>query len=104
MSERGIRRRLDDLDGQPVTDHLNERIEFSFRGMDYVIDLRPTNAEKLKSVLRQYINHAQLVEPATNGKELIDPDEVFDSGHCEDTLPDILRWGTVKLLKSTDLR
>lgn len=91
MVERLIRYRVDDLDGLPVADDLNQRIEFSFRGTDYVIDLRPVNARKMKTVLRQYIKVARKVEVRAVGPAA-DVEEPFDSPCSEDQLEVILRW------------
>ncbi|MDZ7917750.1 MAG: histone-like nucleoid-structuring protein Lsr2 [Rhodococcus sp. (in: high G+C Gram-positive bacteria)] len=88
--ERLIRQCVDDLDGLPVEDDLNQRIEFSFRGTDYVIDLRPANADKMKAVLRQYISVARVeataVSPATG------VEESFDYPCTGGQLQVILRW------------
>lgn len=91
MVERLIRHRVDDLDGLPVADDLNQRIEFSFRGTDYVIDLRPANAKKMKMVLRQYIKVARKVEVVTTD-QATGVEESFNSPCTEDQLEVILRW------------
>lgn len=91
MVERLIRHRVDDLDGLPVDDDINQRIEFSFRGTDYVIDLRPANADKMKAVLRQYINVARRVE-ATAAAQATGVEESFDSPCTEGQMQAILRW------------
>lgn len=92
--ERLIRQCVDDLDGSPVADDLNQRIEFSFRGTDYVIDLRPANAERMKAVLRQYIDVARRVE-AKAGAQATGVDESFDYPCTEDQLQVILRWAKI---------
>ncbi|MFD6517914.1 histone-like nucleoid-structuring protein Lsr2 [Rhodococcus sp. NPDC060176] len=90
--ERLIRQCVDDIDGMPVADELNERIEFSFRGTDYVIDLRPANAEKLKAVLLQYIDFAQRIGAREVDAESVGVEEPLDSGHTEEQLQVILCW------------
>ncbi|MFF1946457.1 histone-like nucleoid-structuring protein Lsr2 [Rhodococcus qingshengii] len=89
--ERLIPHRVDDLDGLPVADDLNQRIEFSFRGTDYVIDLRPVNAKKMKTVMRQYIKAARKVEVMA-AAQAAGVEESFDSPCIEDQLEVILRW------------
>ncbi len=92
--ERLIRQCVDDLDGLPVDDDLNQRIEFSFRGTDYVIDLRPANAEKMKAVLGQYINVARRIEP-TEVPQAAGVEEAFDYPCTEGQLQVILRWAKI---------
>lgn len=91
MVERLIRHRVDDLDGLPVAEDLNQRIEFSFRGTDYVIDLRPANAKKMKTALRQYIKVARKVEVVA-AAQAADVGESSDSPCAGDQLEVILRW------------
>jgi hypothetical protein len=91
LVERLIRHRVDDLDGLPVADDLNQRIEFSFRGTDYVIDLRPANANKMKAVLQQYIKVARKVEVIAEA-EAASVEKFFDSPCAEGQLEVILRW------------
>ncbi|MDZ7912882.1 MAG: Lsr2 family protein [Rhodococcus sp. (in: high G+C Gram-positive bacteria)] len=90
-----IRQFVDDLDGRPIAYELNERIEFSFRGIDYVIDLRPENGEKLEAVLRKYIGVAQRLGASVVDAESIGAEEPFDSEHTEDQLEAILRWAKI---------
>lgn len=57
MAETFIRYLVDDLDGDPITDNAH-RVEFSFRGIDYRIDLRQSNADKFESVMAPFIDAA----------------------------------------------
>ncbi len=58
MAERIVRQLIDDLDGAEIPDGGGERIEFSFRGVDYHIDLSAANAAKLNRALKPYIDAA----------------------------------------------
>ncbi|MCD2136196.1 metalloregulator ArsR/SmtB family transcription factor [Rhodococcus qingshengii] len=62
MAETFIRYLVDDLDGDPITDNA-QRVEFSFRGIDYRIDLRQSNADTFESVMTPFIDAA---DAATN--------------------------------------
>ena len=95
MVERLIQQCADDLDGMPVAHEVNERIEFSFRGTDYVIDLRPANAEKLKAVLRQYIACAQRIDAETVDAETQGVEKPLDFGHTEQQLQAVLSWAKI---------
>ncbi|WP_336882485.1 metalloregulator ArsR/SmtB family transcription factor [Rhodococcus globerulus] len=63
MAETFIRYLVDDLDGDPITDDA-QRVEFSFRGIDYRIDLRQSNADTFESVMAPFIDAA---DAATDG-------------------------------------
>jgi len=76
--ERLIPHRVDHLNGSPVADDLNQRIELSFRGTDYVIDLRPANAKNMKTVMRQYVKVARKVEVLA-GAQAAGVEESFES-------------------------
>lgn len=60
-SDRGGREllkcRVDDLDGELI-DGTAEHVEFSYRGIAYLIDRRKPNTEKLKSILAPFISAA----------------------------------------------
>ena len=58
MAERIVRQLIDDLDGAEIPDGGGERIEFSFRGVDYHIDLSAANAAKFNKALKPYIDAA----------------------------------------------
>lgn len=55
MAERVVRQLIDDIDGTEIADGAGERIEFSFRGVAYHIDLSSTNAAKFAKALKPYI-------------------------------------------------
>ncbi|MGE2772780.1 Lsr2 dimerization domain-containing protein [Rhodococcus sp. 1.20] len=95
LVERLIQQCVDDLDGMPVAHEVNERIEFSFRGTDYVIDLRPANAEKLKAVLRQYIACAQRIDTQIIDAESRGVEKPLDFGHTEQQLQAVLSWAKI---------
>src|SRR3546814_15219991 len=59
--EKLIRQLIDDLDGKPIDDGFGDRIEFSYQGTDYVIDLRATNAEKFDAAVRPFVEAAAKV-------------------------------------------
>lgn len=48
MAERTIVEVVDDLDETVIADGTGERIPFSVRGVDYVIDLKAANAAKVR--------------------------------------------------------
>ncbi|ANA86389.1 nucloid associated Lsr2-like [Gordonia phage OneUp] len=52
---------LDDLDGRPIDDGDANAVPFSFRGVDYVIDLRTSNVMKFEKALEKWIEHANRV-------------------------------------------
>jgi hypothetical protein len=58
MAERIVRQLIDDIDGTEIADGKGERIDFSFRGADYHIDLSSANAAKLDKALAPYIDAA----------------------------------------------
>jgi len=93
--ERLIRQCVDDLDGMPVAYEANEKIQFSFRGTDYVIDLRPANAQKLKTVLRQYIACAQRIDTSAVDAESRGVEKPLDFGHTEQQLQAVLSWAKI---------
>jgi hypothetical protein len=45
----------DDLDGKIIDDGMAQKFEYSWEGKDYVLDLRPTNAEKLDKLMKPYL-------------------------------------------------
>lgn len=49
---------IDDIDGSVIDDQAGETIEFSVSGVDYVIDLKPKNANEFHRKLGYYIEHA----------------------------------------------
>jgi hypothetical protein len=58
MAERIVRQIIDDIDGSEIPGDGGERIEFSFRGVDYQIDLSTTNVAKFEEALKPYTDTA----------------------------------------------
>lgn len=54
MAEIFIRQLIDDLDGKPIGTGLGHEVTFSYQGVDYRIDLRPTNADKIEAAFAPY--------------------------------------------------
>lgn len=61
MAERMVRQLIDDIDGSEIPDGSGERIEFSFRGVDYHIDLSTANVAKLEKAIKPYVDAAAKV-------------------------------------------
>lgn len=61
MAEVIVRQLIDDMDGSEIRDGGGERVEFSFRGADYQIDLSAANIAKLERALKPYIGAAEKV-------------------------------------------
>lgn len=59
MAEIFIRIFTDDLDGKPIDPGFEHRATFSYQGVEYQIDLRPTNADKLEAAFAPFIQSAQ---------------------------------------------
>ncbi|MEH3138806.1 MAG: Lsr2 family protein [Mycobacterium kyogaense] len=77
MAEKIVRQLIDDIDGTEIADGAGERVEFSFRGVDYQIDLTKSNATKFDKALKPYTDAAAKVrsggrsrqpKASTNGK------------------------------------
>lgn len=64
MAEVIVRQLIDDIDGSEICDGGGERVEFSFRGVDYQIDLSVANTAKLEQALMPYIDAAAKVRGA----------------------------------------
>jgi hypothetical protein len=64
LAEVIVRQLIDDIDGSEIRDGGGERVEFSFRGVDYQIDLSAENAAKLEKALTPYIEAAAKVRSA----------------------------------------
>ncbi|OYN76159.1 histone-like nucleoid-structuring protein Lsr2 [Mycolicibacterium sphagni] len=61
MAERIVRQLIDDIDGTEIAEGAGERIEFSYRGIDYHIDLSSANVAKLDKALKPYVDAAAKV-------------------------------------------
>ncbi|TSD40496.1 Lsr2 family protein [Rhodococcus sp. KBS0724] len=66
MAEIFIRQLIDDLDGKPIDTGLGHEVTFAYQGIDYRIDLRPTNADKIEAAFAPYIKAAEKV--SSSGK------------------------------------
>jgi hypothetical protein len=61
MAERIVRQLIDDIDGAEIRDGGGERVDFSYRGVDYQIDLSAANIAKLDKALKPYVDAAAKV-------------------------------------------
>ena len=61
MAEVIVRQLIDDIDGSEIREGGGERVDFSFRGADYQIDLSAANIAKLEKALKPYIDAAAKV-------------------------------------------
>ncbi len=58
MAERLIRQLVDDLDGTEIAYGKGERIDLTFRGVDYQLDLSAANVMKLEHALLPFLEAA----------------------------------------------
>ena len=56
MAERVIRQIIDDIDKSEIAEGEGERIEFTFRGVAYQLDLSNANVAKLEKALAPFID------------------------------------------------
>jgi hypothetical protein len=56
MAERVIRQIIDDIDKSEIAEGEGERIEFTFRGVAYQLDLSSANVAKLEKALAPFID------------------------------------------------
>lgn len=64
MAERIIYQLVDDISGTEIAEGSGERIPFSFRGVDYQIDLAAANVAKLDKAFKPYIDAATQIRGA----------------------------------------
>ncbi len=64
MAEILIRQLVDDLDGKPIDTGLGRQVTFSYQGVDYRIDLRPANADKIEAAFAPFIKSTEKVSSA----------------------------------------
>ncbi|CAA0132341.1 Nucleoid-associated protein Lsr2 [Mycolicibacterium vanbaalenii] len=83
MAEVIVRQLIDDIDGSEIGDGDGERVEFSFRGADYQIDLSATNIAKFEKALKPYVEAAERVRGGgrsrrvkTNGNGKSSPEQL----------------------------
>jgi hypothetical protein len=67
MAQRLVTQMTDDLDGSNIKDGAGETVRFSLDGSNYEIDLKHTNADKLRSELERYVNAGRRVTRAAAG-------------------------------------
>lgn len=94
MAERIIKQLIDDLDGKSIDNGFGERIEFSYQGTDYLIDLRPANAEKLDAALKPYIEVAEKIGSARRGRKGHATEKSSGSGRSKEQMQAIREWAT----------
>ncbi|MDV8009401.1 Lsr2 family protein [Rhodococcus sp. IEGM 1318] len=92
MAERVIRQLIDDLDGKPIDDGFGERIQFSYQGTDYLIDLRPTNADKFNAALQPFVKVAEKAGKARRGAKGDATEKVTGSGRSKEQLQAVRDW------------
>jgi hypothetical protein len=68
VAERIVRQLIDDIDQTEIPEGKGERIEFSFRGATYRIDLNDTNVANLEKALAPYIESATKVGDSNGPK------------------------------------
>ena len=93
MAEILIRQLIDDLDGKPIDTGLGRQVTFSYQGVDYRIDLRPANADKIEAAFAPYIKSAEKVSAA--GKARTSTSTVAKasgSGRSAEQLQAIREW------------
>ncbi|MGC0367079.1 hypothetical protein ABH922_005131 [Rhodococcus sp. 27YEA15] len=94
MAEIMIRQLIDDLDGNVIEDGYEDRIEFSYQGIDYVIDLRATNSAKLDAAMAPYVKAAMKVGSRRARKEPVTK-KVTGSGRSAEQLGAVRDWATI---------
>ena len=93
MAEIFIRQLIDDLDGKPIDTGLEHEVIFSYQGVDYRIDLRPTNADKIEAVFAPYIKAAEKVSSAGKPRtKTSDAAKTSGSGRSAEQLKAIREW------------
>jgi hypothetical protein len=67
MAERVIRQIIDDIDKSEIAEGEGERIEFTFRGVAYQLDLSNANVAKLEKALAPFIDAATSASSGIEG-------------------------------------
>ncbi|MGW6659535.1 histone-like nucleoid-structuring protein Lsr2 [Rhodococcus sp. NPDC055024] len=65
MAEIVIRELIDDLDEKSIDVGFGFEINFAYRGVDYRIDLRPANADKIDAAFAPFIQAAEKIRWAS---------------------------------------
>src|SRR4029077_10617401 len=73
MAERVIRQIIDDIDKSEIAEGEGERIEFTFRGVAYQLDLSNANVAKLEKALAPYIDAATTLRPVSKARQALPP-------------------------------
>lgn len=86
---------VDDFDGKEIDEGLAETFEFTWEGSDYVIDLRPANAEKIRKDMDKWTAAASKVtgrrgRPKSSGST--GTRAPSGSGRSKDELARIREW------------
>lgn len=95
MAEIFIRQLIDDLDGKPIDAGLGHEVSFSYQGVDYRIDLRPTNADKIEAAFAPYIKAAEKVPSVGKTRtKILGAVAVSGSGRSAEQLKAIRVWAS----------
>lgn len=81
---------MDDLDGSVVDESDVDTISFSYRGTDYEIDLKSSNASKFDASMKKYIDPARKVGKTRAGGGRSRPGT--GSGRSKEDLAAIRHW------------
>ncbi|MCZ9635240.1 histone-like nucleoid-structuring protein Lsr2 [Rhodococcus sp. BH5] len=94
MAEKMIRQLIDDLDGNLIDEGFGDRIQFSYQGTDYLIDLRPTNADKFDAALRPFVEVAKKVGIGRRGRRADVAEITSGSGRSKEQLQAVRDWAS----------
>ncbi|MFN3004971.1 MULTISPECIES: histone-like nucleoid-structuring protein Lsr2 [Mycolicibacterium] len=61
MAEKVVRLLIDDISGEELKDGEGERLDFTWRGVTYRIDLSSSNVAKFEKAIQPYVNAAAKV-------------------------------------------
>lgn len=93
MAEILIRQLVDDLDGKPIDAGLGRQVTFSYQGVDYRIDLRPGNADRIEAAFAPFIKSAEKVSSAGKARTTAStPAKASGSGRSAEQLQAIREW------------
>jgi hypothetical protein len=83
---------VDDLDGAVVDEADISTVNFSYKGTDYEIDLKPANAKKLDDVLNKYVAAARKSGRRGGRTAATSTRASTGSGRSKDQLAAIREW------------
>ena len=93
MAEIFIRQLIDDLDGKPIDAGLGHEVTFSYQGIDYRIDLRPTNSDKIEAAFAPYIKVAEKITSVSKARtQAPTVTKKLGSGRSAEQLKEIREW------------